>query len=427
MTPSDGRGRVLALKRFGATWWGKEWIKALEGRARLDPNRLPRGRTYARQSRVGELTVTPGVVTAGVSGSRPTPYIVRLAVRTLSEGQWDALLDVIAARAGHAAALLDGELDPGVADDAAAAGTDLLPGAGELTTSCSCPDWAEPCKHAAAVCYLVADVLDADPFALLLLRGRGRDEVLAGIRSRRASVDPAVARDQLTPDLGDEGVVAREAFARWQAQPAPTPPPVPLPPAHAGDPVPLAVDPPAGSGVTRDDLAALAADAARRAWELSTGDGDGDLGLTVEDDLARRGAALLGAGRPGRSRVDQLARHAGLLPRRLRRSAEAWQRAGRNGVAVLDDIWTPPAEVMEEARAALSGSTGASVQVRTNRVTVLRGTPQLRFGQDERWYRFDRVDGGWELSGGPAADIHALLDPAPVDPDEPDEPPLDDR
>ncbi|MEJ7585244.1 MAG: SWIM zinc finger family protein, partial [Acidimicrobiales bacterium] len=174
MTPPRGESRVLALKRFGATWWGKAWIKALEGRARLDPNRLPRGRTYARQSRVGELSVKPGEVTAGVSGSRPTPYIVRLGVRTLSETEWDALLDVIASRAGHAAALLDGELDPGVADDAAAAGADLLPGPGDLTTRCSCPDWAEPCKHAAAVCYLVADVLDADPFALLLLRGRRR-------------------------------------------------------------------------------------------------------------------------------------------------------------------------------------------------------------------------------------------------------------
>ena len=60
-------------------------------------------------------------------------------------------------------------------------GLDLLPGAGELQPRCSCPDWAAPCKHAAAVCFLVADALDADPFGVLLLRGLGREEVLAGL------------------------------------------------------------------------------------------------------------------------------------------------------------------------------------------------------------------------------------------------------
>ena len=81
--------------------------------------------------------------------------------------------------------MLDGDLPPEVAGDVAAAGLDLLPGAGEVGPRCTCPDDADPCKHSAAVCYLVADALDADPFTVLLLRGRTRGEVLAGLRGRR--------------------------------------------------------------------------------------------------------------------------------------------------------------------------------------------------------------------------------------------------
>ena len=99
----------------------------------------------------------------------------------------------LASQVGHLAALLDGEMPPGVADDLAAAKIDLLPVAGEVQPRCSCPDWAEPCKHSAAVCYLVADTLDEDPFLLFLMRGRERDSLLAGLRARRAEAGGGVA------------------------------------------------------------------------------------------------------------------------------------------------------------------------------------------------------------------------------------------
>jgi uncharacterized Zn finger protein len=82
-------------------------------------------------------------------------------------------------------------------------GLDLLPGPGEVQPRCSCPDWADPCKHAAAVCYLVADELDRDPFLLFLLRGKGRDELLAGVRQRRFRVHTGnrdILRVNCTPD-----------------------------------------------------------------------------------------------------------------------------------------------------------------------------------------------------------------------------------
>src|SRR5207237_9701640 len=128
-----------------------------------------------------------------------------------------------------------------------------LPGPGEVGPRCSCPDWADPCKHAAAVVYLVADVLDADPFALLLLRGRSRDEVLAALRRRRTGPSsPGVASDVAEARPVDPGVTARDAYVGG-GRSVVSLPAVPLPPHRPGDPVPLAVDPPAGSGIRPQD------------------------------------------------------------------------------------------------------------------------------------------------------------------------------
>jgi hypothetical protein len=147
----------------------------------------------------------------------------------------------------------------------ATVGIDLLPVAGELQPRCSCPDWANPCKHAAAVCYLVADTLDADPFLLFLMRGRGRDTLLAGLRTRRAAAGGAATGNgrpggqtrqgaggadgpgpkEATSWASDTGVTAREAWARWAAvtaQGAPPVPAIPLPPPKPGRPTVLAVD-----------------------------------------------------------------------------------------------------------------------------------------------------------------------------------------
>ena len=101
---------------FGATWWGKAWLDALEHRARLDPNRLGRGRSYARRGSVLELTVDPGVVRASVQGSRVTPYVVTVRIRPFTDDEWDSVLDVVSAQIGRVAALLDGELPPELVD-----------------------------------------------------------------------------------------------------------------------------------------------------------------------------------------------------------------------------------------------------------------------------------------------------------------------
>jgi uncharacterized Zn finger protein len=392
--PGPSAPRTAGRKPFGVSWWGQAWVEALEQRARLDPNRLPRGRTYARTGAVGVLTLAPGEILADVQGSRRSPYKVRVRVRPFDEAEWHRLLDALAAEIGHTAALLDGELPAGVADDVRSVGLDLLPGAGELQPRCSCPDWADPCKHAAAVCYLVADALDVDPFGVLLLRGRGRDEVLAGLRSRRHADTPAPAAVLAVEPESDEGVPAREA---WSRVPKPLPA-EPLPPRRAGRPAVLAADPPPETGVDLGALRALATDAAARALGLLQGAASSGLELTVDQDLARRAAALLADGPGGTDTpaLNALARCAGLPGRELLRRALAFRYGGAEGLTVLDEAWDPGPAPLSTGRALL----GPGATVRRNRVTL--GERQFRLGRDGRWYPFrkDRT-GRWHPEGAP--------------------------
>jgi uncharacterized Zn finger protein len=399
--PARGAG---SRRGFGHTWWGRAWVEALEARAALDPNRLSRGRAYARRGTVGDLRVEPGAVHAAVQGTRARPYDVMVRVRQFSEQEWAAVLAVVAAQLGRAAALLDGELPPELVDDVAAAGLSLLPGAGELQPRCSCPDWADPCKHSAAVCYLVADLLDADPFGLLLLRGRVRDEVLAELRRLRAGGVAGAESGTSRAAAGgerDDDLTARGAYSREVSEP----PVVPLPVRRPGRPAVAALAPPAESGLEREALLALAADAARRAWELATGDGDGGLTLTAEEDVARRAVPLLGG-----DKLAELARRAGLPSRELARRALAWRTGGAGGLGVLLTAWQPDPDQLADGRAALRARSVDRRRVHTRDNRLTQGGTQLRLGRDGLWYRFGRSFGGWDLVSGPSPDPATLVD-----------------
>jgi uncharacterized Zn finger protein len=175
----------MATTRFGLTWWGQRWIAALETLGREYANRLPRGRTYARNGSVTDLTVTPGVVTARVHGSRRTPYRVSLRIPAFTDPQWTAATHALARQLRHAAALLDSRMPEDIDETLDAVGLSLFPTARELTTTCSCPDEANPCKHVAAVHYTLAHTFDSDPFLLPALRGRDRTALLAALRAAR--------------------------------------------------------------------------------------------------------------------------------------------------------------------------------------------------------------------------------------------------
>jgi uncharacterized Zn finger protein len=392
------------------TWWGRAWVEALEQRARLDPNRLPRGREYARSGSVGELVLAPGEIRAQVQGRKAAPYEVRIRVRRFAGDEWDRVLEAISAQLGHAAAMLDGELPPEVASVVATAGLDLLPAAGEVGPRCSCPDDADPCKHSAAVCYLVANALDADPFAVLLLRGRTRGEVLAGLRARRrdARSRPAqaagISAGRTAAAIPDTGVDARTALT---GEPPSGPIPVPpLPPVRPGHPAALPVDPPSWRAGLREDLLALAADAAARAWELAVGlDADAGLGLDADADLARRAARALGT-----PAFTALAARSGVDGRDLARRGLAWQHGGAEGLELLHTEWDPEsgaADLLKAARAAMHDVTGSDARATRNRVTA--GRMQLRLGRDLLWYPYVNSDGDWEPAGPPSPDPAAAL------------------
>ncbi|MDX6763733.1 SWIM zinc finger family protein, partial [Streptomyces sp. F8] len=183
ITARDDRRRTFETVPAGAeavSWWGRAWVSALED-ASGDPARLARGRGYAAAGHVDAVTVTPGRIVAYVRGSRPRPYRTELTLPAFTDPEWSELLEEVAADPAALGALLEREVPQSLA------GT-VLPGVRELVPRCSCPDVGRPpCKHAAALCYRAARLLDEDPFVLLLLRGRGERELLEDLTRRNAA------------------------------------------------------------------------------------------------------------------------------------------------------------------------------------------------------------------------------------------------
>lgn len=177
----------IGMKKAGTTWWGRRWIEALEHVLRGDTGRLARGKTYARAGRTHDLVVSGGAISARVTGTRPTPYSVSIQLAEFSDDVWQRAIEGLAARAQFAAELLAGRMPESIDEVFLAAGTSLFPAQRrDLSTSCTCPDSGDPCKHVAATHYLLGEALDGDPFLLFELRGRSKVRVLAGIRAARA-------------------------------------------------------------------------------------------------------------------------------------------------------------------------------------------------------------------------------------------------
>jgi uncharacterized Zn finger protein len=211
--PSDGIKANTRRGAFGKTWWASRWIAALEGL--VNPARLARGRTYARAGQVTALEVDAEGVRATVQGSRPTPYTVSIQLTRLTDAEWDRVICAMAAEALYAARLLSGEMPEEIEEvfSDSAVGCSLFPtDERDLHTSCSCPDPANPCKHIAAVYYLLGERFDEDPFLMFLLRGRSQAEIVAALRARRGGPDPEV-----TPEA--EPIEEPDLMTFWSAPP----------------------------------------------------------------------------------------------------------------------------------------------------------------------------------------------------------------
>jgi uncharacterized Zn finger protein len=185
--PLTARGGIHARSRRGAigeTWWSQRFIELLESFG--VGSRLKRGRSYARAGQLIELEIEPGLVLAKVQGSRYSPYRVLIHGKVLSEHQWRRAEKAMAAQALPLANLLAGEMPRDIEELFASCKLTLFPRSKrELTASCSCPDWENPCKHVAAVYYILAERFDEDPFLIFAWRGCERDELLERLRARR--------------------------------------------------------------------------------------------------------------------------------------------------------------------------------------------------------------------------------------------------
>ncbi len=178
--PREAKGGIRAHSQrgaFGESWWARRWISVLEG---FDLGaRLGRGRSYARRGQVLDVVIERGLVEARVQGSRPAPYKVTIRVKTLSGPQWRRAAAALNREARFAAKLLASEMPEDVEKAFETAGLSLFPERRkDLTTECSCPDWSNPCKHIAAVYYLLGEEFDRDPFLIFRLRGMAREELV---------------------------------------------------------------------------------------------------------------------------------------------------------------------------------------------------------------------------------------------------------
>jgi uncharacterized Zn finger protein len=208
---------------IGETWWSKRWVAVLESFGM--GTRLTRGRSYARQGQVVSIDVEPGIIRAKVQGSRPKPYDVEIKLRPLSDKDWDKVTDAMANQAIFVAKLLAGEMPTNIEEAFATARVSLFPiNKQELVTDCSCPDWANPCKHIAAVYYILADRFDEDPFLIFKLRGRSKEEIIQTLRSKRAETLPVETSTSTTAEqaaqVEDTPLLVENAQTFWLADEA---------------------------------------------------------------------------------------------------------------------------------------------------------------------------------------------------------------
>ena len=195
-------GRALAPvnltgKTIASTFWGKSWCANLESYSDYE-NRLPRGRSYVRNGSVIDLQLNAGKVSALVQGS--DLYKIEIEISALPEKAWDAFTNRCVGKVTNLLDLLQGRLSPEILQEISTPGTGLFPAPKEIKLSCSCPDWADMCKHVAAVLYGVGARLDTQPELFFTLRGVDAQEL---ITSASATATAEIAGTAAAPALGD--------------------------------------------------------------------------------------------------------------------------------------------------------------------------------------------------------------------------------
>lgn len=172
------------MARQSRTWWGQRFMEALE--RFTDPGRLARGRSYAGPGRILKHQMVGGTVTATIRGNinpyfgvyKEPRYTTTIALAQIGVKQWSTIIAALGTRADLVTSLLMNEMPDQIEDWLAGHDLYLLPrDRRDFRTTCSCPDYGDPCKHVAGLCYFIAAELDTDPFVLFELRGLPRERL----------------------------------------------------------------------------------------------------------------------------------------------------------------------------------------------------------------------------------------------------------
>ncbi len=294
--PREAKGGIKAQSKrgtFGESWWARRWIEELE-RANVGISaRLGRGRSYARRGQVLSIRIGKGTASAEVQGSRPKPYDVQIKVATLSKGNWNRVIDALRKQALFAAKLLAGEMPQQIGDVFRRADLSLFPAESrDLRTECSCPDWSNPCKHIAAVYYLLGEEFDRDPFLIFRLRGIEREDLISRVSG---AVEPEETAGRKQQAAGRRHKATGKGTGIKATRPA-----VESPQEPASVPVPLPQDPITfwGTNDSREDrpgevrIPPVAAALPRRLGNFPFWRGEAHLMDTLESIY--RGASAMG-------------------------------------------------------------------------------------------------------------------------------------
>lgn len=212
------------MAKFSRTWWGKRFIEALE--AFSDSGRLGRGRSYASNGKIIEYKIDGNKITAKVRGSinpyfgvyKEPKYDTKIEITPIDRASWSKAIKYVSSKASFVSKLLMNEVPDSIDSAFADLGLHLLPHSRkDFKTSCSCPDYANPCKHIAGVYYLVASQLDHNPFLLFELRGLSKVELQSELV--KSPLGQVLSSELTTNDI--PLVAATSYYAKLEQLPAP--------------------------------------------------------------------------------------------------------------------------------------------------------------------------------------------------------------
>jgi uncharacterized Zn finger protein len=187
--------RVRNPTARSTTWWGRAFVRSFEELA-MEADDLGRGRSLSRSGRLGAIVVLEAMASAVVDPGTDRPLMAQVKVHRLDTDGWTTFAREAARESGHVAALEAGELPIDLVEHADEAGVELVPGPGDIDTACDCDAWAQPCVHALALLYQLARQADADPYVLMLLRGRTREDLLAEVTALASGVSTPGAAER---------------------------------------------------------------------------------------------------------------------------------------------------------------------------------------------------------------------------------------